>query len=315
MKTTDITSILNTNELRMVLEFGELTEYQFKSKSQNLIGVLLKDGYNFNEIILCQINNNGYGILNMHKGFSIINDGIENISHQFRWYTEGLGKERLFKFKNRKKGMDSEMNKKDQRLLSIIKSAKAEYTDDNLVVIIPNIFSKGFTTFCSIREDLLMMKQYTLKLPLEKDDVIKSALMYSIISLYGKCFTDASKSKFPKLETDVFNGKPAFKKTHDDIMELRHRFIAHRGDTESEVTAAFMLIPKEDSSGVEIKFKRLKQISFQSDKLKEIRELIDFLVKKLDFKIEKGAKKAKKGMLENFTPEQLAFMNLNNTKE
>lgn len=212
--------------------------------------------------------------------------------------------------------MKPEITQKDQRLISIFKSAKTEYTEDFIVIPIPNIFSKKFTAFCSMREDLLMIKQYTLKLDLEKEKIIKSALTYSIISSYGKCFTDASKTKSPKLEeNEVFKENPEYLRTHNKIMELRHKFIAHRGDTESEVVAAFILIPKKDNSVVNIKFKRLKQISFSNTEHIEIRNLIDFLINKLDPKIEKAAEKAKRGMFETFTLEQLALMDLNNIND
>ena len=207
-------------------------------------------------------------------------------------------------------------NIKEERLLEMIRIAKRDFTNDNIVIPIPDFISKKFTTYCSMREDLLMMKQYCMRLYDEKDKTIQSALTYSIISLYGKCFTDATTSKSPKLEEkEIFKDSGKFLNTHKEIIELRHQFIAHRGETPSEVTAAFLLVPKETNDYTNIRYKRLKQISFSNSMLKEIIELIAFLIKDLEKKIDKAAEKVKKGMLENLTPEQLASMNINNMKE
>ena len=315
MKKIDVTSILTKQELEEVLELGNLKEHQYKSEKKNLIGLLLQDGNNYNMVILSQTNGNDYRIFNMRKGFSIIDDAVNSINYQFRWYTEGLGKERLSNFQNQKL-QKKEMSKTDQKLLAILKLAKAEYTDDNLVIPIPKFLSKKFTTFCAIRDDLNLIKNYASKLPTERDNTICSALTFSMISLYGKCFTDATSSKSPKLEpNEIFKGEPKFQTIHDKLLNLRHNFIAHRGESEGEVKAAFMLIPKVDNGGVEIKYKGLKQISFSKQELSEIEDLIDFILKKLQPKIDKSARKVKEGLLNNFNPKQIAFMNLNSKKE
>ena len=142
------------------------------------------------------------------------------------------------------------MDKKTKNLIEIVKAFDATYSQKNAVFAIPEFLSKSFVSYCSMHEDLILIKKYMDKLPMT-DSVTSSALTYSVISLYGKCFTDAAKQKASKLEVrDLFRGGDASKlrKTHDYLMNLRHSFVAHRGDTESEVEAAFLPIPWDSNS-------------------------------------------------------------------
>jgi len=78
--------------------------------------------------------------------------------------------------------------------------------------------------------------------------------------LYGKCFTDASENSFPKLEpSELFSEGGEKFETHKYLMDLRHQFIAHRGDTASEVGVAYLLVPKSDSlDKTRVQFNQLK---------------------------------------------------------
>ena len=89
-------------------------------------------------------------------------------------------------------------------------------------------------------------------------------MTYSLISLYGRCFTEASKNSFPKLESnDIFQEGDGNFETHNFIMELRHNFIANSGDTESEIGISYMLVPKDDKiENSQIRFGQLKQFAF-----------------------------------------------------
>jgi hypothetical protein len=98
-------------------------------------------------------------------------------------------------------------------------------------------------------------------------------------------------------------------------MELRHQFIAHRGDTESEVGISYMLVPKNDKvENSQIRFGQLKQVAFSEDDLNRIEKLIKFLLEKILDKIQKSGQKVYEGMLNIFTPEQLTLMLINNAK-
>jgi len=207
------------------------------------------------------------------------------------------------------------MDKKTERLIDIIRDAKSKYSEENLVLVIPKFMSKSFTSFCSIREDLLLIKKYLEKLEIEKDVIISSALTYSLISIYGKCFTDATKSKSPKLEPkQIYEEGSNFLMTHDYLMDLRHNFIAHRGDTENEVEAAYLLIPKEEGEP-QVRYAQKKRMNLNSEKRNEISELVEFLLPIVMDKIQKSGQKTYNALFDNFTPEQMSFMLINNVKD
>ena len=207
------------------------------------------------------------------------------------------------------------MDEKNDILLEMIKSAKTKYSGDNLVLAIPRIFSKSFTSYCSIREDLLMIKKYLEKLEIEKDIIITSALTYSLISMYGKCFTDATQSKSPKLEPEkIFEENSNHLNTHNFLIDLRHNFIAHRGDTQNEVEAAYLLIPKQQGDP-HVKYEQRKRMNLDIEKRKETLLLVDYLLPKVEEKIQKAGQKAYSSLLKHFTPKELSIMLLNNARE
>ncbi|MBK8657107.1 MAG: hypothetical protein IPN20_25120 [Haliscomenobacter sp.] len=129
-------------ETRRVLKFGNLTKHQYKSEKDNLLGIIVKDEKNnLHAFILILIKGGGYRIFNMRKGFSIIKDAVYFIEHQFKWYTEGLGRERMLNFKPIcALCAKNEANKKNTHYLTdgIIRSCLNE--DGS------NVREKGFTT-------------------------------------------------------------------------------------------------------------------------------------------------------------------------
>jgi hypothetical protein len=210
------------------------------------------------------------------------------------------------------------MDKATERYIQLIKNAQTEYSEQYFAVAIPGFMSKKFIAYCAMKGDLEMVLNYIEFLKTRPLDLtIKSSLTFSIIALYGKCFTDASKNSYPKLEPNVlFVDQEDFFKTHKFLMDLRHQFIAHRGKTESEIGIAFMLIPKKvGDSQSQIKFNQIKQYSFDIEKLIEFEHLMKYIISDLEKKIQKSGQKLYDGLLENFTPEQLTFMAINNAKD
>lgn len=207
------------------------------------------------------------------------------------------------------------MDEKTKRLIQLIKVAKSSYSEDNFVLVIPKFMSKAFVSFCSIREDLLLIKEFIERHEVEKHEILLSSLTYSIVSLYGKCFTDATITKSSKLEANqLFEENTELLSTHDYLMNLRHHFVAHRGETLSEVSIAYLLIPK--GKGLpHVRFAQLKQMKFSDVETKNIKTLIDFILEILIKKIQKSGEKTYKGYLDNFTAEEMQFMTLNNMKE
>lgn len=210
------------------------------------------------------------------------------------------------------------MDKTTERYIQLIKNAQAEYSEEYFAVAIPGFMSKKFIAYCAMKRDLELVLEYIEFLKTNPQNAtINSSLTFSTIALYGKCFTDASKNSYPKLEPNsLFANQDDFSKTHDFLMDLRHQFIAHRGKTESEIGIAFMLIPKKaGDSQSQIRFNQLKQYSFNTQKLTEFENLIKFIISELDKKIQKSGQKLHDGLFDNFTPEQLTLMVMNNAKD
>lgn len=209
------------------------------------------------------------------------------------------------------------METRKEKLAYLIKKAVAEYGGDNNVVAIPGFLSTAFIAYCAMREDILLSLKYIEHLrTIPTDAVIKSALNYTLISNYGKCFTDATKSKSPKLEpSKIFKNNEDLLKTHLFLMELRHKFIAHRGKTNSEAGIAFMVFPVgRPEENAQIRFKQLKDVSFEDHKMFEIQKLLKFILSILEIKIEKSSNKIYKGFFQLFTEEEISVMIMNGIK-
>lgn len=199
---------------------------------------------------------------------------------------------------------------KRKHVLDLLYQAKIQYEESYLILSMPGFITKKFRCYCSMREDLLLSSKYLDRIINEQDKIMLSALNYSLIALYGKCFTDATQNKSPKLERSIIVGNELLS-THDYLMELRHKFIAHRGDTVNEVGIAVMLFEK-NGTRTQIQYKQVKRMSLSTERLKEARNLIDFLIKYVEQKIQETAQKAHDGYLDMFTPEQLSLLSINN---
>ena len=204
-----------------------------------------------------------------------------------------------------------------EKQIYLIKKAVAEYGTENNVIAIPGFLSKSFIAYCSMREDILLSLQYVKHLKtIPTDAVIRSALNYTLVSSYGKCFTDARKSKSPKLEpSKIFENHKYFIETHEFIMMLRHEFIAHRGKTDSEAAIAFMVFPVgRPDENAQIKYKQLKEVSFNEDRILQFEKLLNFIITVLENKIEKCSNKIYKSLFKLFTEEEISAMTMNGIK-
>ncbi|WP_116787829.1 hypothetical protein [Flavobacterium psychrotrophum] len=206
---------------------------------------------------------------------------------------------------------------KEKRLIELVRAIQQEYGQNFYIYAIPGFLSRNFMAYCAMRQDLELLLKYIDELSSNNyDTVIKSSLTYGIITLYGKCYTDASHYKSAKLEAkDLFKQNPEHLHTHNELMKMRHHFIAHRGDTENEVTVTYMLVDM-NKNGLEdqIKFRRLKQAGFSEEHLMNIKALAQFIIKCLEPKIQKSGDKVHKALFEIFSPEQITLMLMNNAK-
>lgn len=204
--------------------------------------------------------------------------------------------------------------KKLEKLLKQVKNSDGNY----LKIVSPNFMSKKLSTYMLMREDLMFVKKNAellilLKGNQEKNEHFEESLWYSLISLYGRCFTDSSHSKKPRL--DANNLLSSYKiefETHKKLIDIRHTFIAHRGDNDNEIPIVYLKVPKyevvkQDNTTFEIISTRYTTESV--DFLKDIICLSDLLLKKIEDKIQKQSDKLYKGII-NLDPSILKKITL-----
>jgi hypothetical protein len=210
--------------------------------------------------------------------------------------------------------------RKDKILQHMLEEIKKEETD-TLNFVIPGILARAIATYMSMREDLLLVQRQTkllldYKKPkpegIDKDyqDTIILALWYSTVVTYGRCFTDASKVSKPKLELkDCFNkGNQKLSEIHEFIMDLRHNFVAHRGDTDNEQEIVFMKIPKGELTGkTEYRIKSVRALSPSADRLIECISLFGHIQKIVEDKLQKQTEKVHKKFLHEFDPKEMMY--------
>ena len=131
----------------------------------------------------------------------------------------------------------------------------------------------------------------------------------STIIQYGHCYT-GSNGGHSRLEVNEIFTLPAdqtHKDTHDEIMELRHSFVAHRDDTEYELAVVVMQVPEAggDDENIGFKIKATKTFSPSIDSLNKYVQLFDFLLPKIGEKIQKQADKTRDGLFKNLDTSQI----------
>lgn len=170
---------------------------------------------------------------------------------------------------------------------------------EHFKVLIPLDLSKKIGTYMLIREDMnFVSKNAELLIDLKKqpnrNEQIEESLWYSLISIYGRCFTDATKDKNPKLEKNhLFKDtidENIFLQTHDKLMDLRHHFIAHRGNNDNEIPIVYLKLPKNEDiteNNTPFEIVSTRYITESEMFLNNIIELVSFLLPKIDVKIKK----------------------------
>ena len=181
---------------------------------------------------------------------------------------------------------------------------KIENSDkDHFKVIIPTNLSKTVSTYMLIKEDLIFVKNnaellISCKRNENRNEQLEESLWYSLISIYGRCFTSAEHSKKPRLnKEDVFKGLKDTNitlLTHLKLFEIRNTFLAHRGDNENEYPIVYLKIPKneelnETNNPFEIVTNRYSTETV--DFLSNIIKLVDYLIPNVDIKLQKSSNK------------------------
>lgn len=207
------------------------------------------------------------------------------------------------------------MTLQKRQVLEKILARIKETETNSFNYIIPGTLGKKVRTYMSMREDILFCKKAVKELMLLKmgttptKQTIETALWTSIIVTYGKCFTDATQASKSKLEPkDCFStNDEEIKEMHEQIMTLRHTFIAHRGDTENEQAVVYMKIPKngEAENRTEYKVKSLRATGHNLEKLKKYFKLFNHVQKIIEQKFFRQAEKTHDTILNNMTAEQI----------
>ncbi len=187
---------------------------------------------------------------------------------------------------------------KEEELINDLKNQKD--TSDSFIFKVPENLERKNIAYYSIILDLETCKEALLQLKKRNKEIVQTSLFTTIIILYGKCFTDSSTTKSPKLEPDFFDSKNEnLRKLHLNLMSMRHNFIAHRGQTEHEFGKAyFQIYPKTMIWGIKIGLQR--KHSFELDEIPEYIKLIELSIKIAYEKYDKIGKKIMEHIMINF---------------
>jgi len=119
----------------------------------------------------------------------------------------------------------------------------------------------------------------------KKFDRLK-ALMVASFSFYGKLFTKADGRKI-KLEKSIFNDSKTLLKMHNELMELRHNYVAHSGEEKIEyVNIKLMLDAKRERNVPPLLVRTFNQPdTFNNEFLDEFLQVCKFLLEKVNRKI------------------------------
>lgn len=202
------------------------------------------------------------------------------------------------------------MNEKILKLF--IEQIKDGNDGKHVDIMVPGYASKRVKAYQSMRADLILIRDATnLLRDNNYDHVITSSLYHTIIILYGKCFTDATFSKYPKLEEkDCFDEKHSHLfEAHKSIMELRHNFAAHRGSTEHEMAFAYLKLNIKDLSK-QVGVKQLKRMMPKEEDLPLYLELFEYLIDVVEKKFEIAANKLWDHMVKEYSPERMAGLKI-----
>jgi hypothetical protein len=123
------------------------------------------------------------------------------------------------------------------------------------------------------------------------DEMILTCIWQSIATTYGKICTK-SKSGFSNIEEEWFKSVPSQLLVHRELMDnWRHKFIAHREDSEHERSIAFIKVKKYPNKPEEktYEIKAMAKVMPTIKELKSFITLFGFLLKEVALKIDKEA--------------------------
>ena len=202
--------------------------------------------------------------------------------------------------------------------LRIIEKIQSKNDGEHIEFALPNYIGKNLIAYQSMRGDILLCLDASQKLlsnNREYDDTIRGSLWRTIIALYGKCFIDATGSKSPKLEVkDCAFDEPILLETHNKLLQLRHNFVAHRGETDQDIGVSYLKLRLSDLKR-SVWVSQHKRNSPDNADLENYIFLFKHLINVVESKFEKLAEKAWDHMLRTYTIEQLALLKISGPKK
>ncbi|MBL7877920.1 MAG: hypothetical protein JNL53_19805 [Cyclobacteriaceae bacterium] len=191
---------------------------------------------------------------------------------------------------------------------TIVENIAADNDGKHWDFIVSGYAGKQMVAYQSMREDLSICIDAANKLQTAKlDGTITTSLFYTIIILYGKCFADATKAKYPKLEIkDCFKATDSrLLDTHKILIDARNTLVAHRGDSVNDVGVAYLKIQTENGSR-QFRVRQRRQRKPNNQDLIKYIELFKHLINVVEIKFEKAGIKVWGHMTKDFTPKQFA---------
>jgi len=192
------------------------------------------------------------------------------------------------------------------RLKKLLKTARDHHAEENHLILIPKKLSKKVYAYGAMKHDLELILDYIKELKKNSESIASSGMTYAMIILYGKCFTDASKDGFPKLESsDIFKNEEELLKHHNYLMNLRHKFLAHRSYIMDEIAIVYLAVKKDNNRIAELKYKQMKLSSFSKNKLTDFMKVFHYVEIQIEQKLEKSSKKLYDGIIKKYSKEEI----------
>ena len=190
----------------------------------------------------------------------------------------------------------------------------SESRNETLSLTLEFEVAKNYANFKRISEDLKFVKESALLLKKIEEDksktisqeqrLIRQGLFFSLIFIYAKCFTDSSRSKNTgKLEKrDHLKGaSEEILKTHDELMDIRHNYLAHGVDnSHEEIITKLHFFTTENKKEVMTKlgYEGLRSFTSSSEQINRIMKLVDLVIINLNKKMSKLNKAVMKIIME-----------------
>lgn len=99
--------------------------------------------------------------------------------------------------------------------------------------------------FCYAGVELML--EMDLKEKVNRDHFIVRSALFSTVVTYGKAFTSAEGRKVHLDANSVFKEHPSLAKSHREIMDLRHNYIAHSGMGSYEFAKVLLILNPDES--------------------------------------------------------------------